>query len=274
MMNVLVIMTCFNRIEKTEMCIKTLSQGNSTIIFTFIVVDDNSTDGTVNMLKELQKDYKIHIVNGKGNLFYSGGMRMGMDYALNLFEGSYDYILMVNDDVSFYDGAIEMLAQQSKEQDEAVIVGAMCDGKGQLSYGTVKYTKGIKYRKMCLDEWNVQADTFNANCVLIPYDAFIKTGAMDSHYVHSLGDFDYGLELKRNGFRIYVSKEFAGICNNNPSNNTWTDRSLSRTERVRKKENVKGAPTKQWFYFLNKNFGIITAIKAICTPYLRILLGK
>lgn len=273
-MNVLVIMTCFNRKEKTEKCMKSLLKGNININFTFLIVDDNSKDGTIEMLENLQKEYSIYIVKGNGNLFYSGGMRMGMDYALNEFKDSYDYILMVNDDVSFYVECIEMIIQQSKEQKGAVIVGAMCDANGQMSYSAVKYTKGIKYRKMYLNEWNVPADTFNANCVLIPYAAFKKTGTMDSHYIHSLGDFDYGLELKRNGFRIYVSKEFVGICDNNSSKNTWVDNSLSRIERVRKKENVKGAPNKQWYYFLNKNFGVIQGIKGTITPYLRILLGK
>lgn len=273
-MKILAIFTCFDRKEKTEHCIRTLVSGNPNYSFTFIVADDDSTDGTREVLADMKNKYDIHLLQGTGNLFYSGGMRLGMKYALENIWNSYDYLLMINDDVSFYDGCIEILAQQSKEKQGAVIVGAMCNESGEMSYSAIKYTQGIKYRKMSLDECNVQADTFNANCVLIPYEAFKKIGAMDSHYVHSLGDFDYGLELKRNGYRIYVSKEFSGVCNNNSNRNTWTDRSLSRKDRIRKKENVKGAPTKQWFYFLNKNFGIIMAIKASCTPYLRILLGK
>ena len=32
----------------------------------------------------------------------------------------------------------------------------------------LKYTKGIYYRRLEVEEWDVAADTFNANCVLIP----------------------------------------------------------------------------------------------------------
>ena len=41
-----------------------------------------------------------------------------------------------------------------------------------------------------------------------------------------------------------------------------------------KKENIKGAPTKQWFYFLKKNFGYMAAVKGTLSPYIRILFGK
>ena len=272
-MEILVVFTCFNRKEKTRKCITDLVRENRNCSFTFIAVDDSSTDGTQEMLKGMNREYAIHLVAGDGNLFYSGGMRTGMDYALSECGHDYDYLLMVNDDVEFLNHTIENIISQSKEQNDAVIVGAIRDSKGNLSYSAVKYTKGIKYRKVTTQEWKLEADTFNANCVLIPYKAFLDVGSMDVHFVHSLGDFDYGLMLKRRGFKIHVSKDYVGICENNPSNNSWTDKTLSRKERLKKKQSPKGAPAKQWFYYLKKNFGLITALKGTVTPYIRILLG-
>ena len=81
-------------------------------------------------------------------------------------------------------------------------------------------------------------------------------------------------QFAKEGYEIFQSKEFAGVCNNNDSKGTWTDTSLSRTERIRRKESVKGAPIKQWFYFLKKNFGVLTAIKGSVTPFIRIIIGK
>ena len=49
---------------------------------------------------------------------------------------------------------------------------------------------------------------------------------------------------------------------------------MKRTERIKRKESIKGAPTKQWFYFLNKNFGVFSAIKGSVTPFVRIIIGK
>jgi GT2 family glycosyltransferase len=271
-MNILVILTCYNRREKTINCIKSLKMGNLEHNLSFIVVDDNSTDGTVEALEEIKEEYAVHLIKGSGNMYYSGGMRLGMDYALDNLK--YDYLLMVNDDVRFFEGCIDKIIAQSREQNNSVIAGAMCDTSGQMTYSAVKYTKGIKYRKLKIDEWNIEADTFNANCVLIPYDAFVHTGSIDTHYIHSLGDFDYGLSLKRAGYHIYVSREYAGICESNSNKGTWTDTSLSRKERMIKKESVKGAPARQWFYFLKKNFSLLIAIKGSITPYIRILIRR
>lgn len=273
-MKILVIFTCFNRKEKTENCIKSIGSNNPNCDITFVVVDDNSSDDTKKVVHELQGKYKIFLLEGDGDLFYSGGMRVGMDYALNSLKDNYDYLFMCNDDVDFFDLCIEKMINQSGEQNDAVIVGAMQNLVGELSYGAVKYISGIKYRKLSIEEWSVEADTFNANAVLIPYDAFKKVGSIDSYYLHSLGDFDYGLSLKRAGYYIYSSKEYVGMCENNSTSGGWMDVNLSRFERFHKKESIKGAPTRQWFYFLWKNFGLLIAIRGCITPYIRILVGK
>lgn len=208
------------------------------------------------------------------NYFIRDGMRLGMEYALNNLGNDFDYLLMINDDVKFENNSIDKLVSQSLEQNQSIIVGAMKDENGNPSYGAIKYIKNTRYRMLAIDESKEKADTFNANCVLIPYEVFTKVGAIDENYVHSLGDLDYGLTLRNNGYEIHSSKNYVGICNKNSIKNTWGDTSLMIKDRIRKKENPKGAPTKQWFYFLKKNFGIMTAIKGCVTPYVRIMLKK
>lgn len=273
-MKILTIFTCYNRKEKTRKCIETITKKNPNYEFTFVIADDGSTDGTYDMLQNLKKHNNIFVIRGDGNWFYSGGMNAGMNYALKNLSHDFDYMLMINDDVEFCDDSIRNMVIQSANQNNAIIVGATYNDEGEQSYGAIKYISGYKYRRLNLSEYKIVADAFNANCVLVPYKVFEKVGGIDSFYLHSLGDFDYGLTLKKAGYEIYQSKDYVGKCNNNTSKGTWTDVSLSRIERIRKKENVKGAPTKQWFYFLRKNFGIVLAIKGIITPYIRIILRR
>ncbi len=271
-MKVLVLFTCFNRKEKTENCVKLLTSGNPSIDFQFVIVDDGSTDGTSEMLEKLKNSYNITVLNGN-NLYYSGGMRFGMQY-IKENELVSDYFLMVNDDVDFFEDCIEKLVNQSKKQNSAVIVGTTIDNNGEVSYGAVKYLKGIKYKTLTISEWRERADTFNANCVLIPWRVFKSTPIMDSRYIHSLGDFDYGFSISKNGFEVHSSNDYVGICNKNSAIGTWTDTSLSIRQRLKAKESIKGAPTKQWFYYLNKNFGILSAVKSSITPFIRIIIKK
>ena len=272
-MRVVVLLTCHNRCEKTIKCINGLSLNKSQI--SFVVVDDGSTDGTVEALEKLSGD--VTVIRGDGNLFYSGGMRKAMEYCRGTID-SYDnatdetdFYVLVNDDVEFRPGILDELNTLPREK---VYVGAMQDKSGKCSYGGIKYVKGIHYRTVTPADTDRSCDTFNANFVVIPSNIFRKADVMDSHYSHSLGDFDYGLSLKRAGYEIEVLDHYAGVCENNSSSGTWRDKSLSFSQRIKKKESIKGAPFKPWFYFLHKNFGLGYAIVYSLTPYLRILLGN
>ena len=270
--SVLALFTCFNRKEKTRQAVRGLIEGNPDLSFSFVVVDDGSTDGTAEMLESEDFGARIRVLHGDGTLFYSGGMIMGMEDILSSGQEA-EYLLMMNDDVEFYPECIQKLIAQSRAQGEAVIVGATCDREGKLSYSAILYEKGTHYRFLPPGETSVDADTMNANCVLIPFAWFRKAGVMDRHYRHSLGDFDYGLTLRDLGAKLHVSRDYVGICCDNPSTGTWHDRSLSRWMRLKKKETVKGDPAGPWFYYLRKHFGLATAIKSSLTPYIRILLG-
>lgn len=53
-MKMLAIFTCYNRKEKTIASINNLISGNPNIEFKFVVVDDNSTDGTKAALEKIR----------------------------------------------------------------------------------------------------------------------------------------------------------------------------------------------------------------------------
>lgn len=270
---VLIIFTCFNRREKTIKCIESLVKGNPNIALSFVIVDDKSNDGTVDALKSMP--YDITILNGNGNLFWAGGMRKGIEYCIKK-DFKTDYVALINDDVDFFEQAIEKLIDQQQNNKKSIIVGATCDEEGNFTYGAVKInkykTKSLYYR--VLPGYKESCDSFNMNCVLIPKNIFMNLNNLDEAYQHSLADLDYGLNAKKEGYMIYSSKEYIGSCLTNSNVGTWNDTSLSRIKRFKEKESIKGAPFKPWFHFVNKNFGIMLAIRYSIAPYIRILIGK
>lgn len=268
------IFTCYNRIEKTLNAIESLVCGNEDIDFVFNVVDDCSTDGTPEALEKLKEKYMINLINGTGGLYYSKGMHLGMEYLKNNNQGC-QYVLLINDDVMFYKQSIEKLIGQSARKSNAVIVGATENRNGKQSYGAIKYNKhSIHYKMLSINEANDPADTFNANCVLIPWDVFEKNEIMDNFYAHAAGDFDYGMVLSRNGTKIYSSSEYIGRCETNSDQGCWTDTSLSLLERLKQKESPKGLPFTTWFYYLNKHFGLGRALIYSIIPYIKIIIRR
>ena len=268
--SVLGLMTCYNRKEKTLRALENLIRGNTEIEFSFIVADDGSSDGTY---EEMQKIPQTKVIRGTGDWFYSGGMRAVIEEAKN-DANRYDYCLFFNDDVDFFESAIEKLCEKEKN---VIWVGPTSDEDGKLSYGGV--IKASKWRPnpkiiMADDLMGKECDTFNANCVLIPWEIFIKLDNIDRVYTHSMGDFDYGFSAKRKGYVLKVSNEFVGVCPDNPVGVSWRNTELSRKERLRRKESPKGLPTKEWFYYLKKNYNYGTAVVYSIIPFLRIVLKK
>lgn len=62
-MKILAIFTCFNRKELTKRGMATLSE-NRDVTFDYVILDDNSSDGTREMLKQMRDDgtYQIDLI--------------------------------------------------------------------------------------------------------------------------------------------------------------------------------------------------------------------
>lgn len=269
-MKVLGIATCFNRKEKTVTSVRNLINGNPNLEFHFVITDDNSKDGTREALEQIPN---VTVLSGSGTLFYSGGMRKAIDWAQKQNE-QYDFCLLFNDDVVFFDNAITDLA---KKASGTVWIGPTCDDSGKLSYGgilkTSNWRPSVRIVKADTPE-GLSCDTCNANCVLIPWNIFQNMENIDPVYTHAMGDFDIGFNLVRKGIELRVSDRYVGECCDNAISGGWRDTTLPRKRRLQLKESPKGLPRKEWFHYLKKGYGVPTALLYSVIPYLRILLGK
>lgn len=269
-MKILGIATCFNRKEKTVTSVKNLIEGNPNVEFHFVITDDNSKDGTKEALMQIPH---VMVLSGSGSLFYSGGMRKAIDWAQKQNE-DYDFCLLFNDDVAFFEGTVEELVQRKSG---IVWIGPTCDDKGELSYGgilkTSRWRPSVQIVKAETLE-GLPCDTCNANCVLIPWKIFREMENIDPVYTHAMGDFDIGFNLVRKGVELRVSDSYVGMCCDNAIAGGWRDTSLPMKRRLQLKESPKGLPGKEWFHYLKKEYGIITAVGYSTIPYIRILIKR
>ncbi len=276
MNKIAVLMTCHNRKEQTIACIRSLTEGTEAKQMNFVVVDAGSTDGTGEALKELAAEgLQIRHIHAPDNLFWNGGMRIAMRYAARYMKDC-AYVMLVNDDVKFYPGAAETLIARQTRYNTDAVVGATKDSTGKQSYGGVRMKSRYlaRYELIPPSEEPEQCDTFNCNCLLLTYECFRRMGNLDATYVHSMGDYDYGMKLKHRGATVINTADFVGECDDNDTTGSWLDPKVDRKTRMKLKEGPKGLPHKDWFHYVHKNYSFPAAVYHSMTPYLRILLKK
>ena len=71
-MKILAIFTCYNRKELTKRGMATLSE-NRDVTFDYVILDDNSSDGTREMLKQMRDyfTYQIDLIEVYGSNFWN-----------------------------------------------------------------------------------------------------------------------------------------------------------------------------------------------------------
>ncbi len=269
-----VIMTCFNRRETTLSCLRALSE--QTIHTDVYLTDDGSSDGTADYVKTSYP--QVQILQGDGNLFWVGGMRLAFAEAM---QKNYDYYLWLNDDTLLNSDTLERLLaihQQLIEQgrQNSIVVGSTQDAlTGKASYGgAVKSRKWYsnKYEFLGSSQTLLECDTMFGNCVLIPNAVTKKVGNIDAAFIHSLGDLDYGLRAKSQGCSIWVAPGYVGTCSKNSIRNSWVDTKLSALERLNKVTQIKAFPLKAWTVFCSRHSGSFWLIYWFL-PYFRALIG-
>lgn len=268
MENIAVLMTCHNRKEITIQCLDALffiiqNTGNK-IKFDVYIVDDGSTDGTSQAIKE--KYQTPVLILGNGHLFWNRGMNLAWSVAA---KKDYDYYLWLNDDTILKNNSIELLLKHAKQFDNNAIICGVCESSktGEITYGGYEiYTHKLiipnGYPQWCF--------FFNGNIALISRKIYNIIGNLDSVFHHSLGDWDYGLKGLKKGINTYVTSESIGYCERNDLPQ-WCNPGFSFSKRLKIFYSPLGAVPFQHFIFVKRHYGYGKAFRNLFSNHLRLV---
>lgn len=258
-MRIAAILTCFNRREKTISALAKLREldlprGASLEIF---LTDDCSTDGTAQAVKDAFSD--VHLLQGNGSLFWGGGMRLAFAEAM---KSHFDFYFWVNDDTLLFQHAIVRLLETYEsvrtEGKDAIVIGSICNPiSGKLSYGGTalgRKLRPLKFNAISPSDFPQRCDLANGNCVWVPKTIAQALVNISPIYTHKMGDFDYILRARKEGFAIWIAPGWMGSCTNNPTAGSWLDPDVPLRERWRLVTKPKGLPPNEWKYF-TKTYG-------------------
>ncbi|MEO8234684.1 MAG: glycosyltransferase family 2 protein [Flavobacterium sp.] len=200
---VFVIIVTYNGSKWIEKCINSLLR--STFPVNIVVVDNCSTDNSVELLKQFSE---IHLIQSKENLGFGKANNIGIDYALN---HQADYVFLLNQDTWIFDDTILNLVAVAQKNPSFGIVSPMhfSGDEKTLDEGFVTYYN----RKIegSLDATIINVPFVNAAAWLVSRDCLQKVGGFEPLFGHYGEDRNYCDRVLYHQFQIIIA-ENAKIC--------------------------------------------------------------
>ena len=178
---------------------------NSNYPIDIIIVDNASTDETINIVKQFKA---IELIQNKSNLGFGKANNIGIDWAIK--KGA-DAIFLLNQDTWIYENTISNLAEALFENPNLGIVSPIHYSADEITLDENFNTYFNRF-KIVEDSESLRIVSFiNAAAWLVSKECFSKTGYFDPIFNHYGEDRNFCERVKYHGFNIGVVKN-AAIC--------------------------------------------------------------
>lgn len=218
-----IIIVTWNVKDFLRQCLHSIYKEIKDIQIEVIVVDNASTDGTSEMVKE--QFPQVHLITAEKNLGYTKANNLAIREVLK--EGKSDFFLLLNSDTVFQNNAVDQMASYlTNNPDVGAVSPALILTNGKFQTGTAgflptawtgftyfffifklfpKKTKSFfiepsyfsKKRNM------VSVDWMSGACLMLRKETIEKTGLMNEKYFIYADDIDWGKRMKQEGFLLH-----------------------------------------------------------------------
>jgi GT2 family glycosyltransferase len=173
-----------------------------------IVIDDGSTDGTSDAIRNSYPD--VRIIGGNGELWCSGAVNLGVELA---FKGTPDYVLVINDDTVFDPQFLRNMVATA-EANPRTVVGALLllwDEPHRVFQVAPRWDTFYGGWRHLREQtvWTVPDRAFDValivgNCTLFPAAAFREEGLFATRWLPHFGDAEFTPRLRKRGWRLLI----------------------------------------------------------------------
>lgn len=212
--NIHIVIPTYNRAEFLVECIESIYR-QTYKNFKIIVVDDNSSDNTPDILR--LNFPEVVMLLGTGNLWWAGATNMGCEFALK--DGA-QLILTLNDDLIIDKYYLEQMIKAHLKHPDALIgsLSISLEDEPRLLYAGIishnYWTTKTRNRGNLFSIYKfdfrglLPTITLPGRGTLIPKNVFEKIGLFDSKsFPQYAADYDFSIRAKKNGFELYINSE-------------------------------------------------------------------
>jgi len=217
-MDLTVAIISYNTKDLLEKCLKSVNEAKSSVSLEIVVVDNNSADGSVGMVREKYPEAKIF--ENQDNL----GFAKGCNQAIKKAAGN--YVLLLNSDTEIVEGCFDVLHDFMNSHENAGAVGPKIlnfDGSVQYSCrdfpsfadATVHAFLGAffpsnpfskRYKRVERNhESDQEVDWISGAALCLRKEAVESIGCFDEHYYMYVEDMDLCYRLRQKDWGIYYN---------------------------------------------------------------------
>lgn len=223
-MKVLVIIVTYNGAVWLNTCLDSLRR--STVPLDLVVVDNHSTDNTLEILKGYPVSKLFAL---QDNLGFGKANNIGMNYAL---EQHADYVLLLNQDAYLRPDTVERLIEVSKRNPKYFVLSPLhLDGTGKKLDINFQHYVSPQNCKDFLSDLALQDGNMrevydilfvNAAIWLLPIACLKLIGGFDPIFAHYGEDNDYIKRVRYHGFQVGICPKAFAI-HDRPQRNDFAD---------------------------------------------------
>lgn len=204
-----VVFVNYNGLDNQIESIKSLRKSTFTNM-EYIVVDNGSTDGSVDKLKEVFPEKDVHVIDTQNNSGFAGGTNVGIKYSIEL---GTTHTLVINNDIEVAPELVIKLLEKTNEN-RITVPKIMYYDNPELTWyvgGEMKWKigQGIHWNYNQKDTHEFDKDTLvsyaSGCCMMIPNAIFDKVGYFPEEYFMYFEDADYCVQLAEHAVEmLYV----------------------------------------------------------------------
>lgn len=201
-------------------CIKSILRNTPKLNFEIIIIDNNSRDGSAEMIED--NFYSVvKLIANKKNLGFPKAVNQGVDAAK-----ASKYILLLNPDITVLPNSLEQIYDfMEKNQDIAVLGPKLVNPNGSIQnscftqfttpqivlyrrtfFGKLKHAQK-EIDKFLMANWDHATPRDVAwilgSCMFVRMAAISEVGPMDERFFMYLEDVDWCRRFLENGWRVY-----------------------------------------------------------------------
>jgi GT2 family glycosyltransferase len=233
-MDMSIVLVCWNNIDYLDPCLESLYESNLESSFDVVVVDNGSTDGSQEMLREKYPDVKI--IQNEGNV----GLGKASNQGIEATNG--EFILLLNNDTIVNKKALDGMVNLMREKSDAGAVGikllneddSFQSGFGGFSSLWEEFLIAIQIGERIWPGYPLHGDSdtiqqvgwMSSACLLVRRETLNQIGLLNEYYFIYGDETDIQYRMQEAGWKAYYIPDATIIHFGGRSMNRWKRRRM------------------------------------------------